>query len=357
MGKSITIFSILLVSFLLIGTAYYFIRQENLSPVTPSPRDVLVKKNENPTPPEPTGAKPAAIKENEENKTEGNEETPFVALAQPAVPPFIDNLKNAADVKIDFHYEGDYTGDRVYDRPDYYVKGVDERFVSLSKLKDRTGEYAYGPEYQSVFSSEGSHWYGGTPVYLSDNNSKYSVAYVGLKMSDKDLISEMKAEFGIDFMADLDISRSKTPFFASLLGVAPVYACGPGIYLRRVGDSDLVFMEESNGITWYRLENPIPLYNLRLNFCDENCSLKPSYCRNLMDDPAECDKYAFCFYDVSTKTLANGNLRMHILYKANDKEGFLKLQMANLILTDPAGINYQPVMGKYFDHYYRAYLH
>jgi hypothetical protein len=48
---------------------------------------------------------------------------------------------------------------------------------------------------------------------------------------------------------------------------------------------------------------------------------------------------------------------MHVLYKPNDKEGFLKLQMVNLILSDQAGTYYQPIIGENFDHYYRAYLH
>jgi len=83
----------------------------------------------------------------------------------------------------------------------------------------------------------------------------------------------------------------------------------------------------------------------------------PSYCKNQADDPQECDKYLSCYYNASIPDLTKGNLRMHIYYKANDKEGLLRLQVANVILSDTAGTFYQATMGEYFDHYYRAYLH
>ena len=360
MNKSLVALFGLFVILILAGAGiYYFTRQNVLAPAA-SPENNVVENinNKDEILPDDSGSKPADTKENDQNIPENGGELSFVALTQQAQPPFIDNLKNAQDVKIDLNYDGDYSEENPpYVEPDYYtIQETGKKFVSLSKLKDRTGQYAYGPEYQSVFSSEGSHWYGGAPIYLSNSNSKYSVAYVGLKINDKDLISEMKVEFGIDFMS-IDMGQSKTPFFASLLGIDPVYACGPGLYLRQVGESRLVFVEESGGISWYRLENPVKLYGLHLSYCDQDCSSKPAYCNNMSDDPAECDKYGCCFFNASVDDLAGGNLRMHILYKPNDKVGFLKLQMANLILADQSGVNYQPAMAKYFDHYYRAYLH
>jgi len=280
----------------------------------------------------------------------------FTPLKLPSSPSFIKSLNNSKDVKIDPHYEGDYPGFS-WPEPEFYTPaGSSEKFLSLSKLKERSGEYAYGPDYNSIFNPEGSHSYGGTPIYLLNKDSKYSVSFIGLKINNRDLTSELKIEFGIDYMGE-QIGKSKSSIIASIFSIDTAYACGPGLYLRPVGDSNLIFVEESNGIAWYRLEKPVAIYNLSLSYCDQDCSSKPSYCNNMADDPVECEDFWCCFYNSSISSLENGNLRMHILYKPNDKEGFLKLQMANLILSDPAGTYYQPIMGEYFDHYYRAYLH
>lgn len=280
----------------------------------------------------------------------------FAPLKSPSSPPFIESLNNAENVKINFHYEGDYPSFS-WPEPEFYIpEGNDEKFLSLSKLKNRSGEYAYGPDYHSIFNAEGSHWYGGTPIYLFDPDSKYSVSHIGLQINNSDLISELKIEFGIDYVGD-SIGKSEPSLFASIFGVEPVYACGPGIYLRPVGDSNLIFVEESNGIAWYRLENPVGLYNLDLSYCDIDCSSMPQYCHYWADDPIECSDYFCCEFNASILNLANGNLRMHVLYKPNDKEGFLKFQVVNLILSDPTGKYFQPIMGENFEHYYRAYLH
>jgi len=268
-------------------------------------------------------------------------------------------LKNAGDVKIDFYYEGDYTSPLAWQTPEFYTPdGSTEKFLSLSKVKDRKNQYDYGPESFSVFTSQGSHSYQGTPVYLLNSNSKYTVSYIGLKVSERDLIGELKVEFGIDYSADdLGTTQQKTSVFTSIFGIQTAYACGPGIHLRRVGNSNLVFLEETNGIAWYRLEKPIALYNLRLQYSDQDCSTMPVYCKDQVDDPEECSQYYSCYYNAAITGLEKGNLRMHIFYRPNDKEGLLRLQVVNLILSDPAGVHYRAIMGKNFDHYYRAYLH
>jgi hypothetical protein len=226
----------------------------------------------------------------------------------------------------------------------------------LSKAKKEEGQYIYGPDYYPIFTAEESHSYQGTPIYLLNSGSKYSVSHVGFKINNQELISELRIEFGIDYLAnEYDIGKSKTSIFASIFGIESVYACGPGIYLHMIGDSKLNFIQESNGIAWYKLEKPISLYNLDLSYCNNPSEPMPSYCHFWAEDPPECWKY--CEYNPSVPDLKNGNLRMHILYKPNDKEGFLKLQMVNLILSDPVGMYYQSTMGDNFDHYYRAYLH
>ena len=284
--------------------------------------------------------------------------TGFTPLKLPASPPFIQLLNNTQDVKIDFRYEGDYVG-LYWPEPEFYTpEGSDEKFLYLSAIKKQEDKYGYGPEHHSVFSSEGSHWYGGSPIYLLNSESKYSVSHVGFKFENRELISELKIEFGIDYGYSglSSIDKSESSIIASILGIEPVYACGPGLYLRSVGKSALIFVTESSGITWYRLENPIALYNLPLSYCDKDCALMPDYCHNWGDDPDDCWDYWCCFYNASISNLGDGNLRMHILYKPNDQEGFLRIQLVNLILSDPGGTYYQPIMGENFNHHYRAYL-
>lgn len=290
-----------------------------------------------------------------EQKPEETKITEFIPLKSQLSPVFIQSLNKAEDVKIDFHYEGDYPGFS-WPEPEFYTpEGNEEKFLSISKLKERKDKYAYGPEYHSIFNPEGSHWYGGTPIYLLNKDSKYSVSYIGFQINNRDLISELKIELGIDYFAERNLGKSKSSIFASIFGIESVYACGPGFYLREVGNSKLDFVQESDGIAWYKLEKPIALYDLKLSYCDNPPEPMPSYCHFWEDDPPECWKY--CEFNASISDLKNGNLRMHILYKPNDKEGFLKLQMANIILTDLGGSYYQPIMGENFDHYYRAYLH
>jgi len=332
MNKKILLLIALLIVLSAIGTWFYFSYLKEKLPTVPQQGT--------------TDQKPEKIKTTE-----------FIPLKSQPLPAFIESLKNAEDVKMDFHYEGDYPGFSWPESEFYTPEGGEEKFLSISKLKERKDKYAYGPEYHSIFNSEGSHWYGGTPIYLLNKDSKYSVSYVGFQINNRDLISEIKIEFGIDYFAEQNLGRSKSSIFSSIFGIESVYACGPGLYLRPVGDSNLTLVEQSNGIAWYRLEKPIALYNLRLSYCDEDCSLMPAYCPDWDEVPPECEGYSCCHFNASISSLENGNLRMHILYKPNDKEGFLKLRMTNLILSDSAGTYYQPTLGENFDHYYRAYLH
>ena len=341
MNKKIIIFVLLLIIASGIGVWFYFNYQKEIKEIqlqSPQEKGVIT-----PRPEEVEGPKEEKIAE-------------FVPLKSPPSPPFLESLNEAKDVKIDFHYEGDYSEFSWYKF--YTSKDSNEKFLSLSKLKREKGEYVYGPNYYSVFSAETSHWYGGSPIYLLNPESKYSVSYIGFKINNRDLISELKVEFGIDYLAHLDIiGNSKSSIFSSIFGVESVYACGPGGYLRLVGDSNLIFVKESNDIAWYRLEKPIALYNLPLSYCDADCSSLPN-CPAWAEPPPGCEDYPWCcHWNFSISSLEKGNLRMHIFYKPNDKEGFLKLQVVNLILSDPEERYYQPIMGENFDHYYRAYLH
>lgn len=296
-------------------------------------------------------------------KTQNSQEVSLVPLEKPVEPPFIKNIKTATGVKVDLHYNGDYMpqNDWGWEQEQFYTSpGSDEKFLSVSKVKDRQNLDYGSTNYLSLFKSESSHSYQGTPIYITNPNDKYSLSYLGFKINDKSLISELTVALGIDYNAEYYNSsvRNDNNFsIASLLGIQTASACGPGLYLRKIGESTLDFVQESNGIMWYKLQKPIVLYNLSLQYSDQDCSAMPAYCKNQYGDPQECDKYFSCYYNATINDLAKGNLRMHVYYKANDKEGFLRIQMDNFIVSDQNGVYYQATMGEYFDHYYKAYLH
>jgi hypothetical protein len=349
MNKRLLLIIPFLFIILVIGAWFYFSYQKVIQlPVLPK-QGVPEKK------PEEAKTETKEVKtETEEVKTTGS-----TLLKSPPLPSFIKSLNKAEDVKIYFNYvsnSSDWWATHWTTQPKFYTpEGSNEHFLSLSKIKKEAGQYIYGPDYYPIFDRQGSHSYGGTPIYLLNKDSEYSVSYVGFQINNRDLISELKIEFGIDYRG---MGKSKSSIFASIFGVESVYACGPALYLRPVGDSNLIFVEESNNIAWYRLEKPIALYNLPLSYCDVDCSSLPD-CPNWAEPPPGCEDYPdCCHWNAKISSLANGNLRMHIFYKPNDKEGFLKLQVVNLILSDPAGKYYQPIIwGGNFDNYYRAYLH
>lgn len=290
-----------------------------------------------------------------------NQTSAFAPLEKQEAPPFIKNITTADDIKIGFHYDGDYKPENTFtgENPVFYTPpGSNENFLNVSKVKDRE-TFAYGSNNSlPMFKSEESHSYQGTPISITNQNKKYSLYYLGFKIGDKSLISELSVELGIDYNAGYWEGAMKKNNFsiASLLGIQTANACGPGIYLRQVGNSNLNFVQELNGVSWYKLEKPIALYNLSLQYANQDCSTMPAYCKNQADDPQECDKYFSCDYNATIKDLTKDNLRMHVYYKANDKEGLLRIQMANFIVGDENEAYYQATMGENFNHYYRARL-
>lgn len=295
-------------------------------------------------------------------KIQNNQSSSFVALEKQAIPAFIKKITTATDIKIGFHYDGDYTSknDWSFDQQQFYTPpGSSEKFLVVSKAKDRKN-FDYGSITSlPIFKSEESHSYQGTPIYITNSYDKYSLSYLGFKIDDASLISELSVELGIDYNAQYYDTTAKSNNFsvASLLGIQTAYACGPGLYLRQIGGSALDFVQESNGIMWYKLQKPVALYNLSLQYANQDCSKIPSYCHNFADDPQDCNKYFGCYYNAKISDLSKGNLRMHVHYKANDKEGLLRMQMANFIVSDENGAYHQAIMGENFNHYYRAYLH
>jgi len=295
------------------------------------------------------------------------------------LPSFLGSVGSAEDVSIFFYYEGyDAVMDMGYYTwefspgysESYILEDSDEEFLLLSKIRNPSErEYPYGPDEYSIFKDRESHAYQGAPIHLFREDSEYSVDYVGLKISNRELVSDLEIEFGIDYGSlnyypeydyrDESLGKSEESFWSRIFGIHTVYACGPGLYFNLVGKRQLTFIKEVDGISWYRLEEPIELYNLNLDYCTPPSETMPDYCSPLeegpmADDPYEC--WDYCYYNISIKNLAEGNLRMNIFYKPNDKEGFLRIQVVNLILSDLEGNYYQPKIERHFEDYYRAYF-
>jgi len=261
----------------------------------------------------------------------------FSPLANlPPKPDFIPALVTSTDIRVDSHYQTDPS----IESPDYHAGGyvdstTDENYFLIPKSSNFQ-KRPYGGTNFPIFKSVESHAYQGTPIYIANESSNYSLSYIGFKMSDHTLLSQLSVELGIDFMGGFEQSLNSPKPLANIFGMKTACACGPGLYLRRVGNSNLEFIKESDDVSWYTLKTPISLYNLPNAYCD---------------DPN--DEYC----GVGTGAgLSGGNLRMHIYYVPNDKEGALQIQLADIILKDKDGNFVEPSTWDNYDHYYRAYL-
>lgn len=276
------------------------------------------------------------IETSQKDKVLEDEEFKTVDVFKVKLPEFIDSLTKAEEVKIDPHYENDPSieqkGWSGY-KQNYTFNDSNEKCLSVSKVKDRKGKFNYGPLYLPVFMSSSSHFYQGTPIFIDNPKEAYSVSFIGLQISNRDLVSEFKIELGIDYVDEARIRQYWGMGIKSIFGIKTAYACGPGMFLELVGNSELIFETELDGIYWYKLAVPIKIYNLPLKY-------------EYFDDN----------YSKSIKDLSKGNLKMHIMYKPNDLEGLLKIRLAAFVLSNQSGKYYQPVWGKYFNHRYIAYL-
>jgi hypothetical protein len=268
------------------------------------------------------------------------------------------------DVKISFYYEGDErtpTDEIWYLEKQSVVNEQGEGYLLMPSSIDPG--VRYGPTAFEVFKNQESHAYQGIPVSILKADAKYSLQYVGLKINDPRLVSHLTVEVGVDYRAedDGDVIDNPAPPQA-LLGPLPawfspptVYACGPGLYLRPIGESPLLASQTENGVAWYKLEKPIALYNLPLDYCDKpadagKVARKP---KAKKEDEDEDDEPAFC---APIKDLTGGQLRLHILYQPIGIEGPLQLQAVNFILQNDQGQYFQPTLGANFSRYYKAYL-
>jgi len=285
----------------------------------------------------------------------------FAALSAPPVPEFLKNVSTANDLKVSFFYEGDdrNADDDVFYREQTTIPNKQgEKYLLMPSSIDPTA-YRYGPMAFSIFRNQESHSYQGIPFSVLNPQAAYSLEYVGLKINDAKLVSNLSVEMGIDYMADSDGDASDSApsttsgLLQSWFSPSTVYACGPGIYLRLVGSSQLLPVQQSGDISWYRLEKPISLRNLNLNYCDKPKS-KPRRKRKMQaQSEDDDDAIAYC---AEVKDLTSGNLRLHVLYQPSGVAGVLQIQAVNFILSDSRSNYYQPTIGQNFVRYYKAYL-
>jgi hypothetical protein len=313
--------------------------------------------------PSPQASAPAATPSNPATSPALDAQTkpiatpPFASLAAPPAPAFLKSVATASDLTVSFFYEGD---ERSADDDPFYSERTavpnqqGEKYLLMPSSID-PADYRYGPTDFSIFRNQESHSYQGIPFSILNPEAGYSLEYVALKINDARLVGTLSVEMGIDYIAADDGDANDAPpspaspagLLRSWFSPGVVYACGPGIYLRPVGTSRLIPVEPAGEVTWYKLEKPISLRKLSLNYCDP-----PPKGRRKGKRPVDRDD-AYC---AEIKNLATGNLRLHVRYQPNGVSGVLQIQAVNFILSDSQGNYYQPTIGQNFAHYYKAYL-
>ncbi len=350
----ITLVIAFLVAALVAGSWSYFRRSHREAPASgkPSPQ---VQTQATP----PAAATPG--------NADGKIKTPkFDPLPAPVTPAFLNGVNTTPEVKVAFFYEGDETtptDESFYLEKTSVPNEKNEKYLLLPSVID-PGR-GYGPTDNQIFKNQESHSYQGIPVSILNPAAKYSLQYVGLKIGNPKLISRLFVEVGIDYRSDDDgdalenppASKASSFPLADWFEPALVYACGPGLYLRPVGRSLLVAAPVENGVAWYKLEKPIALFNLPLDFCDKPADKpdgkKKKKTKIKEEQEEEDDAMNYC---APIKDLTGGALRLHMSYQPNGIEGPLQIQAVNFILQDQDGKYFQPTIGANFSAYYKALL-
>jgi len=201
----------------------------------------------------------------------------------------------------------------------------------------------------SIFQSQGTHWYGGTPVIIGKSKKQYTLSYIGFKINGVNSLGDLIVEIAVDFAADRSgfLNTPKKGWWAQLLNlvITKTYACGPSMYVRIVGITKLSFFKETNGIRWYELTTPIPLYNLSSAYCDEDDIKEMMKEEGISEEEAQ----VYC------PKLINGEIRMHIDYIPK-MPGQLLVEVAAIVVKDENGDYCQVKLVKGATDAYRAYL-
>jgi len=288
----------------------------------------------------------------------------FDYYSSSVIPDFINDIKQTNDIRFKLFYD---KLDPFFSYNKYLVtnqKG--EEFIFLSK--EAVDDYFRFEEY-SLFDSGTSHSYGGTGLKIDNADSNFSIAYIGLKMNKTDMIKNLNMEvvFSSHDNYDYDIYGCDIPSeedsfsWRDLLGIETVYACGPSNTTQLIGESNLILNKEENNVLWYKLENPIQLYNLPVGPCYEKDGSIKEACLYCGDCDNNCNSYSvddqkhyecryYCDYQCfKWENHPYNGIRMNVFYQPNDKKGFLKVQTANIILKDDISGNYfQPIFDSFY---------
>lgn len=288
----------------------------------------------------------------------------FQPVAAPPAAPFLGSVKTDPNLRVSFYYEGDAgpdPNDVFYNEQPWVMNQQGDHYLVLPRAIDAHARY--GPTTYSIFRSEESHSYQGIPFYIRGSSTGLSLVYVALKINDPALVADLRVEMGIDYNAEddgdhLDRARPPQGLLEQWLVPDVVCACGPGIYLNKIGESALRVARREGDVMWYRLEKPVFLGHLPLDYCgkaEKTASSTATHKPDSQDDEdgLEEDYSGYC---PSIKNLAAGHLRLHILYKPAGNTGVLQIQALNFVLRDGRGNYLQPEIGLNFDHYYKAFL-
>lgn len=348
---------VLLVAILIVlaATGFWFSNRNQVSQADPVPPSPVAKVTPAPVPsPSPTATPTFAHAIT----------TPAFqpAAAQPAAP-FLGKVETDRRLRVSFYYEGDVgpdPNDGFYREQPWVMNQQGDHYLVLPRAID--AQARYGPTTYSIFRSEESHSYQGIPFYIRGSSAGLSLEYVALKINDPALVAGLSVEMGIDYIADddgdhLDRSQPQQSLLEQWLTPDVVCACGPGIYLKKIGESPLALSRHDNDVLWYKLEQPIRLSDLPLDYCrkvEKPAAEEAKPKSDSADDESdEEEELAYC---PSIKDLAAGHLRLHILYKPAGNTGVLQIQALNFILRDARGNYLQPEIGLNFGRYYKAFL-
>lgn len=151
-----------------------------------------------------------------------------------------------------------------------------------------------------------SHFYPyeGTPINIKQISKPLYVTYIGMRIKNRQLVDEFNVQFKQYVKFDADDAGDETGFIQNLLDriFQKAYACGPYFGYTLVGDSQLDYLYENNGISWFKMVTP---------------------------------------FDLSL-----GATMMQLYYSSNHAQGVLSVELASMLLIDNYGNYYSPTFNK-----------
>ena len=117
--------------------------------------------------------------------------------------------------------------------------------------------FVYSKHYTEAITllpPKGSHEYNGYKIEFASDDE--TLDYIGLKISNKDIVHNFKVEVGFDGRDGMGMNVSHPLAF-----IQTACACGPGILVDIMGNVDLKFIAQSGNISWFSLKKSLPFPN------------------------------------------------------------------------------------------------